>query len=353
VITAPETRHKVGTQNPGRRRANSARTYRRAVGAGARPARRPGSARPFQTRSIRHTQALDWLVSRLLLPAVVLAGCFVAASTTLANGVPVRERRSDVKRSTALDIASVRDGHRGPLRVHRDSARPRPRTKPAPIAGRGYHQVFVDNFNAFNRHRWSRSIWYEDPASARDIYTRHGVLHLVSRRVSHYPNVSVTTLHRKHFRRGYFEARMRWTKGNGSWPAFWLFSVARASGDVPSPEIDVFEGQGSEPRVFYGTVHRNSSDCCGMPNRQNGNNWQPQRVDLTAQFHTYSALWQATSVTWYLDGRRLMRAPVYDTTDNAMFLIVDMWTGGWTKEPDASTPAELHTEVDWVRVWQK
>jgi hypothetical protein len=58
-------------------------------------------------------------------------------------------------------------------------------------------------------------------------------------------------------------------------------------------------------------------------------------------------------VTWYLDGRRLMRAPVYDTTDNAMFLIVDMWTGGWTKEPDASTPAELHTEVDWVRVWQK
>jgi beta-glucanase (GH16 family) len=90
-----------------------------------------------------------------------------------------------------------------------------------------------------------------------------------------------------------------------------------------------------------------------MPDRQNGNNWKTQRIDLTAGFHTYSALWQSTSVTWYLDGRTLMRAPVYDTTDNAMFLILNMWTGGWTTETDASTPAELHTEVDWVRVWQK
>jgi hypothetical protein len=30
-----------------------------------------------------------------------------------------------------------------------------------------------------------------------------------------------------------------------------------------------------------------------------------------------------------------------------------MWTGGWTRDTDATTPAALHTEVDWVRVWQK
>jgi beta-glucanase (GH16 family) len=259
----------------------------------------------------------------------VLAGCFVVASSAPANGVLARDQRAD-------------------------ALAPRPRrTPPAPIARRGYHRVFADEFNAFNRRVWSRSIWYDDPAAPGDIYAWNGVLHLVSRRARHYPNVSVTTLHRRHFRRGYFEARMRWTNGNGSWPAFWLFSVARAGGDVPSPEIDVFEGQGSEPRVFYGTVHRNSSDCCGMPNKQNGNNWQPQKIDLTARFHTYAALWEAKSVTWYLDGRRLMRAPVYDTTDNKMFLILDMWTGGWTRDPDGTTPAELQTEVDWVRVWQR
>jgi hypothetical protein len=229
----------------------------------------------------------------------------------------------------------------------------RPPTEPAPIAGLGYHRAFADDFDAFNRRVWSRSIWYDDPAAPGDIYARNGVLHLVSRRASRYPNVSVTTLHRRHFRGGYFEARMRWTKGNGSWPAFWLFSVARASGNVPSPEIDVFEGQGSEPNVFYGTVHRNSSNCCGMPDQQNGNNSQRERTDLAAGFHTYSALWSSTSVTWYLDGRKLMSAPVYDTTENDMFLILNMWTGGWTNETDANTPAELHTEVDWVRVWKK
>jgi hypothetical protein len=241
----------------------------------------------------------------------------------------------------------------GTLITNRLGSSLRPPTEPAPIAGLGYHRAFADDFDAFNRRVWSRSIWYEDPAVPSDIYARNGVLHLVSRRASRYANVSVTTLHRRHFRRGYFEARMRWTKGNGAWPAFWLFSVARAARNVPSPEIDVFEGQGSEPNVFYGTIHRNSSNCCGMPDQQNGNNSQRERTDLTAGFHTYSALWSSTSVTWYLDGRKLMSAPVYDTTDNDMFLILCMWIGGWTKETDANTPAELHTEVDWVRVWQK
>jgi hypothetical protein len=408
-------------------------------------------------------------VNRLLLPLAVLAGCFLAASTTFGNGTLVRDPRGDIKGGVVLDIASVRHGHQARRLAHRlttylpwrkallanggqisfyfdtDNDRglerrldvgyaggrltavmkdsrgrfvgagqvgrpsrhavvvefarsllrpgirryrwfafagfrcrhryracgdtapnggalithrlghppPPPTTAPAPIAGRGYHRVFADEFDSFSERRWSRSIWYEHPAARGDIYARNGVLHLVSRRASNYPNVSVTTLRRRHFRRGYFEARLRWTKGNGSWPAFWLFSVARASANVPSPEIDVFEGQGSEPKVSYGTVHRNSSNCCGLPNHQNGNNWQPQSIDLTAGFHTYSALWESTSVTWYLDGRRLMGAPVYDTTDNDMFLILDMWTGGWTKDTDASTPAELHTEVDWVRVWQK
>jgi Glycosyl hydrolases family 16 len=309
-------------------------------------------------------------VNRLLIPAAVLVGCFAAASGTHANGTLVRDHRADVKGGAVLDNASVQHGRRARLLAHRlrtyrpwqaarlanhelDSTRPPTRRVPAPIARRGYRQVFGDEFNTFNARRWSRSIWYEDPAARGDIYTRKGILHLVSRRSSRYPNVSVTTLRRRHFRGGYFEARLRWTKGNGSWPGFWLFSVARASGNVPSPEIDVFEGQGSEPRVYYGTVHRNSSDCCAMPNRQNGNNWQLQRIDLTAGFHTYAALWGSTSVTWYLDGRRLMKAPVYDTTDNDMFLILDMWTGGWTRGTDIGTPAELHTEVDWVRVWQK
>jgi hypothetical protein len=35
-----------------------------------------------------------------------------------------------------------------------------------------------------------------------------------------------------------------------------------------------------------------------------------------------------------------------------MFLILSMYTGG-ESQPDASSPDELHTKVNWVRVWQK
>jgi hypothetical protein len=30
-----------------------------------------------------------------------------------------------------------------------------------------------------------------------------------------------------------------------------------------------------------------------------------------------------------------------------------MWIGGWSPDPDSTTPNDLHTEVDWVHVWQK
>jgi hypothetical protein len=35
-----------------------------------------------------------------------------------------------------------------------------------------------------------------------------------------------------------------------------------------------------------------------------------------------------------------------------MYIILQMWTGGWTSGTNATTPDELRTEVDWVRVWQ-
>jgi hypothetical protein len=47
----------------------------------------------------------------------------------------------------------------------------------------------------------------------------------------------------------------------------------------------------------------------------------------------------------------LMSAPVYDSTNQQMFLLLQMWTGGWTSGTDSTTPDELHTEVDWVRAW--
>jgi beta-glucanase (GH16 family) len=114
----------------------------------------------------------------------------------------------------------------------------------------------------------------------------------------------------------------------------------------------VFEGQGTEPDVFYGTTHKDSSNQC-FPDQQNANNWQPTGIDLTAGFHTYGMLWTASTVSWYLDDRLLMSAPTYSTLNQPMMLLLQMWTGGWTSDPNATTPDTLETVVDWVHVWQK
>ena len=77
-------------------------------------------------------------------------------------------------------------------------------------------------------------------------------------------------------------------------------------------------------------------------------------MDLSG-WHVYAVRWTSTDVTWYLDGRRIMSAPVYDSTDQPMHLLFYNWRTPWEdgNETSASTPDELHTEVDWVRVWRR
>src|SRR3954463_11520766 len=39
-----------------------------------------------------------------------------------------------------------------------------------------------------------------------------------------------------------------------------------------------------------------------------------------------------------------MSAPVYDLPDQPMSLLLQMWTGGWTYNPDNTTPTNLETQ---------
>jgi hypothetical protein len=233
---------------------------------------------------------------------------------------------------------------------------PPPGGEPAPIAGQAYTLRFDDQFNTLNRAVWDDHIWYEGAPAANAQYLQSGVFHLVARRSQGFQKTTATTLRSRSFMLGYFEARMRWTAGPGAWPAFWLLSTGWAntgSCTTPAAELDVFEGQGTEPNVFYGTIHRHSAGGSCGGNQMNGNNWQPQSLNLTTGFHTYAMLWTATQVCWYVDNVQSHCAPTFSTTNQPMFLMLQMWIGGWTSGTNSSTPDELHTEVDWVRVWQK
>ena len=123
-------------------------------------------------------------------------------------------------------------------------------------------------------------------------------------------------------------------EGNGSWPGFWLISHRHATNPnwrsprAPKPTCrrrsTCSRATGTTHEVFTGTIHRNSCECYGEPNEINANNWQPRRVNLTRRFHTYAMRWTPTRVTWFLDQRRIMSWPVFDTTNTRMFLLFTM-----------------------------
>ena len=228
--------------------------------------------------------------------------------------------------------------------------------EPPPIAGQGFTLRFDDQFTTLNRAVWDDHIWYEGGPAANAQYVQNGIFHLVSRRSQGYQETTSTTLNKRAFTYGYFECRMRWTAGPGSWPACWLLSQGWANTgncSTPASEIDLMEGQGTEPNAFYGTVHRDSARACAG-HLQNGNNWQPAAFALAGQWHTYATLWTASQVCWYIDDVQTHCAPTYaDTANSPMFLLLQMWIGGWTSGTNSSTPDELHTEIDWVSVWQR
>jgi hypothetical protein len=246
-----------------------------------------------------------------------------------------------------------------------------PSAEPEPVAGQGYVLRFSDCFGTLSRTVWCSNQWWEPNPPLGTQYVSDGVLHLVRRRSDGYPNVTVSSepcgqANPQSFRRGYFESRLRWTGAPGSGPAFWLFSTAHATNPrwprpaCPEPtclsaEIDVFEGYGNHLDVFTGAIHRNSCDCYGEPSRMNSNNLQPQPGTNLSGWHVYAVRWTSTDVTWYLDDRRIMSAPVYDSTDQPMHLLFYNWGTPWQggNETGAATPDQLHTEVDWVRVWQQ
>lgn len=250
-----------------------------------------------------------------------------------------------------------------------------PSGEPAPIAGQGYHEAFRDDFDTLNASVWDNHIWYDDPPNPAWTgfqSAESGVLHLRTSRNfiwsgtscsgdqpdrCNWPINTVTTHSSgRTFQYGYFEARMNWTGAPGSWPAFWLLSKGWAdtgSCTTPAAELDVMEGQGTEPDVLYGTVHQDASGSGCKADLQNGNNWQPMGFRLADGWHTYSALWEPGLVSWYVDGQFVMSALPYADFNQPMFLLLQEWVGGWTSDPTSASPNVMENQIDYVSVWQK
>jgi len=169
---------------------------------------------------------------------------------------------------------------------------------------------------------------------------------------------------------GYFEARLRYTDDEWSWPAFWLFSMAKSEAwpgeDCAqlNSEWDIMEngvqnGPGLRPAGdwYFTALHRNTSDnsaddrYCGVEDETRTFSTDFPGVDLSA-WHTWGARWTDDQLCTYLDDVEIQCSEPYDSTSQPMHLVFTMQ---YLSRCDGcpARPPELEMEVDWVRVWQR
>jgi len=294
-------------------------------------------------------------------------GRFSTSTVTYSNGLPSSFPASTVDTNFHFSVYATLGAKT--LSMPADPGIP---STPTPLIGQGYSLAFQDEFDYYNRLEWNNLIWYDGPPNVSDkIYCDASVLHLVSYKPAgwssgdSYVLINIASLGRRHWQEGYYECRMRWPSEIGPWPAYWLqssdWALHSSCAINQACEIDMFEGNGPETTVFYGTCHSDAGEVCEA-NVINGNNFQDQDpIQLADNFRIYAVWWTPTLLRWYLDGVLTHQIAIgpstsWDEMGQDMQLLLWMWThgslGGWGPGPDGTTPDEVHAEFDWVRVWQ-
>jgi beta-glucanase (GH16 family) len=145
---------------------------------------------------------------------------------------------------------------------------------------------------------------------------------------------------------GYFEARIRYTGGNGLWPAFWMDPADY----VWPPEIDILEAY-PNTTAWPGRNRLISTLHYGATNLEHQIVYDAG-YDLSGGWHTYGLDWRPGSMTFYVDGQSI-GSITQDVPSKPFYLILNLAVGNWTSLADATTPDNSVMQIDYVRAYDK
>lgn len=160
-------------------------------------------------------------------------------------------------------------------------------------------------------------------------------------------------------RYGYFESRMKLTKGPGMWPAFWLMpdrgvelgpQWKRADTGNGGMEFDIMEFLGRWGQYRFNIAMH--WDGYGKNHQQNGCTTIYFKPDKDG-FLTSGLLWTPGVAVYYINGKEVARweSPrISEITSNIMFTNV---TGGWDNDQPDVTQMPDDYVIDYVRCWQR
>ena len=163
------------------------------------------------------------------------------------------------------------------------------------------------------------------------------------------------------FEYGRIEARFYQPVGTGLCSAFWLLGDGATPLSPPCwpqcGEIDILEQLGNNPFLADAFVHG------PMPNTPSYQQWGSavhSLAPLAAGYHTFGLIWNATSLTWTLDGvpwvtitkASLATGSTWAYSGHTFHLILDLAVGGWPGPPTPNTKFPATLLFDWVRIYQ-
>lgn len=176
------------------------------------------------------------------------------------------------------------------------------------------------------------------------------------------------------FTYGVWEARVKLCRGRGIFPAFWAYKHPDAN---PQAEIDIFEAYGYDgggwnngaangwrPTNAAWTIWRDGG---GPPTVQSGTLKLSDAgllvgTDLSADYHVYTLKWEASGLTFYIDGVQWgsKTSSIWTTAElNGTYgpcaVVFDLWFRlAGLPEPDSTNTPSGPTNsmaIDYVRVW--
>ena len=103
---------------------------------------------------------------------------------------------------------------------------------------------------------------------------------------------------------------------------------------------------GSDPSTGVYTNHSPDGTSCGHT---------VHGADLSAAPHVFGVNWQASGLTWYVDGTPVAQCTTANGGISAkpMYLVMNLAVGGsMPGAPNASTAFPARMSIDWVRVWK-
>lgn len=148
---------------------------------------------------------------------------------------------------------------------------------------------------------------------------------------------------------GYFEARMKFPPGPGTWPAFWLMPLQAIGSEDPQLEVDVIEYYGHRTDQFHSVMH--VDDDVSDDELRVGTRTAVDPGSLVNDFNTYGVDISPQWIVFFLNREEFWRQPTPEALDYPMYPIVNLALGsGW---PIDDTPDPSVMLVDYVHVFAR